>query len=257
MISKINDAEVKYLNYFCEDEDYGNFIRFKDDNIKDMYSHNFTYIKPGVSSENILKIVNSEIEYRKKNKKNFLRIVINSNFDSNIIEKFLLKPDIEHYDYLGISTKNYNNIKEKENAKVILADNLKVNEDGRLVDIVANYQNMTLEFAIRRIDRKFQIYNDVTKQLNLYVCYDNIEPVGNCELMINDNIAKIEDFDIVGMHQRKGYGSNALKTLLKICKEKNIEDAYLVTDHDDTAKNMYVKCGFKTIGECFELMFNF
>ena len=62
---------MKYLNYFCEDEDFGNFIRFKDNNIKDMYSHNFTYIKPEVSSEDILKIVNSEIKYRRKNKKKF------------------------------------------------------------------------------------------------------------------------------------------------------------------------------------------
>jgi len=67
MINKVNNAEVKYLNYFCEDDDFESFIRINYDNIKDMHSHNFTYIKSGVSSENILKIVNSEIEYRKKN----------------------------------------------------------------------------------------------------------------------------------------------------------------------------------------------
>ena len=29
MINKINDAEITYLNYFCEDEDFVDFIDLK------------------------------------------------------------------------------------------------------------------------------------------------------------------------------------------------------------------------------------
>ena len=65
-----------------------------------------------------------------------------------------------------------------------------------------------------------------------------------------------EDFDIIEMYQRKGFGSFVLRTLLKECSENGIEQAYLVTDHDDTAKDMYAKCGFKPVGKSFELMFH-
>jgi len=41
--------------------------------------------------------------------------------------------------------------------------------------------------------------------------------------------------------------------MLKDCYEKGIEEAYLITDSDDTAKDMYKKCGFSKIGEKTEL----
>ena len=74
--------------------------------------------------------------------------------------------------------------------------------------------------------------------------------------MKGDSIAKIEDFDIVEMHQRKGFGSQVLRTLLKSCHEDHIKYAYLVTDHDDTAKDMYLKSGFKLVGKRVEMIFS-
>jgi spore maturation protein CgeE len=256
MINSIYETEIKYINYFCEADNFDDYTRFKDDHIKDMYSHNFTYINHDVPADRLIEIINSEIEYRRNGNHKFLRVATSSLIDSSVIEKLPLKPDVEQYDYLGVSTEYYSHIKEKEHVEVRLCDNPKDNEHGRMVDIVANYQHMTLEFAIRRIDRKYQVYNDDSKSLNLYVCYDNLEPVGNCELLKNNHIAKIEDFDIIEMYQRKGFGSFVLRTLLKECSENGIKQAYLVTDHDDTAKEMYAKCGFKPVGKSFELMFH-
>jgi len=127
-----------------------------------------------------------------------------------------------------------------------------------MVDVIANYEDMTLEFAIRRIDRKFKVYDDSKKPMNLYVCYDGNEPVGNCEMFVNEEqkIAKIEDFDIIQMHQRKGFGSFVMRSLLKKCHEKGIKEAFLLTDSNDTAKDMYMKTGFSIVGQRVELMFD-
>lgn len=35
----------------------------------------------------------------------------------------------------------------------------------------------------------------------LYVCYYNDIPIGNCELMLNNEVAKIEDFNILENYQ--------------------------------------------------------
>jgi len=256
MIDKIYNTEIKYKENFCKTEVFDNYIRFIDDNIMDMYSHNFTYIKPDISEKEFCTIVSSEIKYRMEMKKPFLKVVTSFKINPKLLKKLPLIPNLEISDYFCISTDDFINLKEKENAYVVMSNIPKVAEHGRIVDIVANYENMSLEFAIRRIDRKFQIYSDKSKPINLYVCYNDIEPVGNCELMINHEIAKIEDFDIIKMHQRKGFGSHMLRSLLKICNDNQVEQAYLITDHNDTAKEMYAKCGFKVVGNSTEMMFH-
>lgn len=116
---------------------------------------------------------------------------------------------------------------------------------------------MTLEFANRRIERKFQIYSDQNNSLDFYVCYKGHEPVGNCELFANGPMAKIEDFDILDIHQKQGFGSHIISELLEKCHHNGVTYAYLVTDAADTAKVMYEKVGFKWAGSRTELMFSF
>lgn len=252
----IYETELDYMSCFCDVKPLEHCIRFEDSLIEDMYSHNVSYIRFGSSVEEMLRAITEEIDYRKRIGKRFLRVVTHTSFDDSVFDGYPLKPDMEKFDYYGISTDRYETVRQRDNALVRLADKKEVSEDGRIVDIIANYQGMTLEFAVRRIDRKFQVYHDDSKKVNLYVCYDGIEPVGNCELLIGEGIAKIEDFDIIEMHQRKGFGSHMLHELLRISREKGAKQAYLITDHDDTAKEMYVKTGFELIGQRSEMMFH-
>lgn len=256
MIHKIYDTEIKYYNYFCETEIFENCIRYSDNRIRDMYSHNFTYIKDDVSNLNLIEILKNEIDNRKQNGHKFLRVVTSAQFNRNLLDQLLIKYDLEEYNYYGTSTEQYKHLKIRPDTEVLKADSTLIAEHGRFVDVCANYEAMTLEFAIRRINRKFEVYDDSSKELDLYVCYNGCEPVGNCELLLNENIAKIEDFDILEMYQRKGYGTSTISSLLKYCSDNGVEEAYLVTDHGDTAKEMYVKCGMKLVGKRYEMMFH-
>jgi len=58
------------------------------------------------------------------------------------------------------------------------------------------------------------------------------------------------------MHQRKGFGSHVIRYLLKQCHDQGIENAFLLTDSNDTAKDMYIKTGFSIVGKRMELMFD-
>ena len=256
MINKIFKTEDEYIRCFCQEEYLEHYVRYIDNHIKDMYSHNFIRIDHDVTSEIFREIIKREILDRKKHGKNYLRVVTSADINEDFIRNLHEKVDIESYDYYGIQTENYVHLKDKIGARVLRADNDRVNEDGRIVDIIANYKHMDLEFAIRRIDRKFEVYSDEQKPIDLYVCYDDKEPVGNCELHTSSDIAKIEDFDIMEIHQKKGYGTFVLKELLRTCYEKGIKEAYLVTDRDDTAKEMYLKCGFELVGKRMEIMYH-
>ncbi len=74
--------------------------------------------------------------------------------------------------------------------------------------------------------------------------------------MLNDKIAKLEDFDIYEKYQRMEFGTSVVEYLLNEAKQNNSEIMYLITDSDDTAKDMYTKCGFKKAGQKTELFFN-
>lgn len=256
MINKIYRTEDEYIECFCQVDHLDRYVRYTDNHIKDMYSHNFIRIDHDVTSDIFREVVEKEIVYRKKQGKKYLRVVTSAEIDNKFIRKQHEKVDIECYDYYGFKTEKHTHLKDKSDAKVLCANNDRVNEDGRIVDIIANYKHMELEFAIRRIDRKFEVYSDKEKPIDLYVCYDGKEPVGNCELHMSSDIAKIEDFDIMEIHQKKGYGTFVLKELLRTCYEKGIKEAYLVTDHEDTAKKMYLKCGFELIGNRTEIMYH-
>lgn len=256
MIKKIYDTEIKYYNCFCDSIVLENCIRFFDNRIMDMYSHNFTYIKDDVSNLNLIKIIKKEIENRKQNGHKFLRVVTSANLNKEILNELSIKYDIEEYNYYGTSTDQYKHLKIRPDTEVLKADNTIVAEHGRFVDVCANYEAMTLEFAIRRINRKYEVYDDPSKELDLYVCYNGSEPVGNCELLLNETIAKIEDFDVLEIYQRKGYGTFTIRSLLKNCSDMGIGEAYLVTDKEDTAKEMYLKCGMNLVGRRYEIMFH-
>ncbi len=129
------------------------------------------------------------------------------------------------------------------------ADEYEILTAGINVDILANQQHMGEDFAKRRIERKSEVYRSTDTNLDLFVCYADNKPIGNCELLHNDNIVKIEDFDILTDYQRKGYGTQFLKFLLEEAHKYGSEIAYLVTDQEDSAKEMYTKCGFSKVGE--------
>lgn len=257
MKDRVTKAEIGHMELYCKSETMGSYVRFADDEIRDMYSHNFTYVLDGVSDEAFHEIISKELEYRKKDGKRYLRIVTETMVDDEFLASLPIKPEVEYMEYYGIQSSVYPMIKTRDGVAVKAAKDPLTMEHGRFVDVAANYEDMEMEFAIRRIDRKSKVYSNNKEPMDLYVCYDGHEPVGNCELMFDrDNgIAKIEDFDILKIHQRKGYGSTVIHHLLKVCHEQGIEDVYLLTGKDETAREMYMKLGFKKLGERMELMF--
>lgn len=256
MFNRFKSTEIAYINQFTQNNEGQEFIRYYDDRLPDMYMHNCTFIKDGVCTENIKKIILNELEKRKNKKADFLKVDCNFSIDDEIINSLPQAPKVERYDFMYIEPKMGEHLHGNEGAIIKKALSEKILKEGKEVDVLANQSAMGVEFAQKRIERKFEVYNQQDSGINLYVCYDNNKPVGNCELMLNDDIAKIEDFDILESHQRKGFGTSVLKHLLKEAEEYGVEYAYLLTDSEDTAKEMYKKCGFKKVGEKTELFFD-
>lgn len=256
MFSKFSSTEIVYVKKFTKNYENKEIIRFFDNKLPNMYMHNFTYIKSSVCENKFRKIILEEIRNRKKEKANFLRIELNGSIDNDLINNLPIIPKVTKYDYMFIDPKMSDYLTEIKGCSIIEALSEKVLRDGIEVDILANESDMGTEFAQKRIHRKSEVYQQVNSNLSLYVCYYKGIPIGNCELMLNNTIAKIEDFDILRNYQRKGFGTSVLKHLLKVAKEHYIEFVYLITDSEGTAKEMYEKCGLRKVGEKTELFFD-
>lgn len=247
-------TESEYSHHFCKSSETNDFIRFNDDNLPGMYTANFTFIK---EESNLYEKIINELNKRKNEGETFLRIETEFPISSKFIEKFPIKPDYNTFLFMTIDPKEYKNIKGNEKGIVKAATTKAIFDDGIEADIASNIGVMG-DFAIDRIKRKVEIYQQDNSKIKFYVCYFEGKAIGTCEMMIDKalNMVKIEDFDVLGDYQRKGFGSQMLAYFLKEAEKHQIDAAYVVTDANDTAKEMYKKCGFKTIGKKYELFFN-
>ncbi len=254
-LDKYFQVEKMYIHNFSTSEENEQVIRFSDNKLQDMYTHNFTLIK---KEENLLSILRNEIGIRKREKKEFLRIETYFEINSSILSQLSIKPEISIYDFMNIDTHQHFKIDGNKQGELKEACTKEVLEKGMIADEKTNQEEMG-DFAKVRIKRKADIYQDRNSKIKFYVLFLGDEAIGTCEMMMvkERNIAKIEDFDILKAYRRKGFGSFVLKSLLEIAYKHQIDEIYLITDHDDTAKDMYKKCGFRKIGEKYEYFFSF
>lgn len=255
MLQEIIKSELQYKNCFSTIIDYDTYYSLEDLQIQDMRAYNNIIIKPGITLDIKKELIAKQLQHRKSERKDFLKVISFDPINVEDLDFIKIKPEIEIYDYMSIFTESASSLKSTDNVEIMHADRESLYEAGKFIDIEANKLSMGEEFAIRRINRKIKVYKDKSIPLEFFVCYYKGEPAGNCELFLDDQIAKIEDFDILEKFQKKGLGTHFLKELLLRVKEKGINHAYVLTDHYDSAKEMYQKCGFKYEGNVTELLF--
>jgi spore maturation protein CgeE len=255
MINQLLACEKEYKKQFSEYSECANYILFKDDILPDMYSHNCYLVKNKKSVEKMATMLNGMIEERKKSGESFLKVEIDFPLNKEIYAKLSVQPEISYFHYMGQEVKNLINPVANENSVIKKANILKILNDGIYIDIETNKNAMGEDFAKRRIDRKKLVYEDPLRLLDLYVCYHNDIPIGNCELLMVDTVGKIEDFDIIEAYQRKGYGTSLLNFVMDEAIVEGAEYIYLLTDAEDTVKEMYKKFGLEILLTRTELYF--
>ena len=90
-IRSIIETELEYIKCFSNFCDEGNLIRFNDDFILDMYSHNLTYLKRPILGKEFSYVVEEEIRKAKEKRRNFQNIQFD--FDIEKVNAFINKQD--------------------------------------------------------------------------------------------------------------------------------------------------------------------
>ncbi len=241
LISEIIAAELKYYSLFAEAErlEYG--IRFTDQNIPDMFCHNFLWFDG--PQEKLKKAYDEEQTYRKVMGQAMLQIELFDKSPSDITvklpgaeisEQFVMSAPLEKVAAAG----------SKPEAFCRLAETDEDYMRGREIDIIS-FGPEYAGFAGRRFDRKLPVYRDSQSGINHLVCTSNEINVGNCDLFIYEKAANVEDFDILEEFQHQGYGTSVLAYAAEISVDKGAEYMFIIVDSDNSAVEMYRKNGFE------------
>ena len=129
----------------------------------------------------------------------------------------------------------------KQYANVVMQCYQSGDEDDPYGDLDDGYRQGYMNYK--------QIYNDI--KVKFYYIKMNDEIVGTTQGVYNDNLYGIYSLAIKKDYRNKGIGKEALKKQLEICKNENIQIAYLKTEQDFYPSKMYRKLGFKDLCEVY------
>lgn len=248
-------CELSYLKSFCLWDESDDLVRFFDPQIPDMYSHNLTYIKEHVPACALPQIISREITAARTSGRTFLNVMTDVRLDSATLQGLPLTPS-DHclYDYYVFGRRDTGSLRSREDCEMA-ALSADLCEAALELDLRANGEDMGEDFVRRRFARRSQVYL-AAGGVDHFLCFHEDDAVGHADLFISDGVAKIEDVDIAPDRQRKGFGTTMLKAMIELAWSRGAETVYLITDHDDTAREMYEKTGFVRVAQKAEWLFS-
>lgn len=258
MINLLKQTEIEYIKCFSKETKTETSISFWDEKFEDFYGSNLTMLTKKSNEREIIEIINKEITLKRRENRDFLLFELDGEVTEEVIKHLSLWPSrIDKLDYMTIETKEYKNINYREDCLVKEVNNPNAINDLIRINILDYAQLVGKSYANRRIRRKVNVYKDLGNHLTSFISYLGNEAVGSCEILVNENIAKIEDFGILLPYQNRGVGKSILHKVLNDAHNKNVKIAYVVTESNGIAKEIYEKYGFKKVGEKTQLIFSF
>jgi spore maturation protein CgeE len=259
-------CEQDFANCFSTMSEVQGGNRYRDELLKDMYSHNFTLFWRVHSEDELFRCINEEVAIRKEEGVDFCNIVSYLKISDKLINKFEIKPEVTVSGFYEFDRSNWSQLQGRDDCVISSVSNEEMLKDALFLDIEEDGETLGVDFCTRRIARRKDTYladrNYISKKspygyygLNCYICYHNGEPVGKCDLFIKSGRAKIEDFQVAPDKQRQGFGTALLKHVIDVAISKGVGIIYLITDEENTAKEMYLKTGFIKVGEEKHLLF--
>lgn len=247
-------CERAYIQLFSTDYEDDNRIRFRNKNIKDMYSHNLCFIKKQEKELKLRGLFEEEIALSKSERSEYTNIRVNGNVNSAILSYIKYPSKLSVYGFYQLDVSKVSKLKIKPNLEIRKIVEVDAFEDMLAIDEDADLYSLGHDFCVRRVYGKSPVYLNANT-IEGYLLYEGQKVIGRCDLFVHGDVAKIEDFCMLQSHQRQGNGTILLNHLIQIALDKGCKTIYLMTDEADSAKKMYLKNGFSKVGDLTEVTF--
>lgn len=207
-----------------------------------------------MSDRKLSMLIEREIACREAEHQIFCKISYGFPLSDLPTSLLLHSPAVDRLGFYTLGTSFYMDRKGNDNCSILRIDSMQRVKDNVAYDLRLDQERLGEDFCRRRAVERGNVYVN-GGDLDGYICYHGSAPVGTCELFLHNDVAKIDNFTVLPCEQRKGYGTSLLKHLICSALEKGAKTVYLVTNEDDTAKEMYLKFGFEKTDESTELLF--
>ena len=257
-LSALRAIENEYLAYFAETEEHEFFTKFTDSKLPSMYSHNCFVLKETLNGSELHAQIEQLLSKARVNGAEHLFIVLHPNhafaplaWEADVFEQSSLL-------YMTAPFDEYRGTKANPDCSVYEVTSSEHYQDATLFDIAASVaeeeKHANYRFSYKRAFRKLPVFRQHAPVLNQYVAYIDNAPVGKCEISLHQNVIRPESFQVIVECQHKGIGTSILNKIMEDGKERGANEFFLVTDAADTAKDMYKKLGFQTVGVEHQLL---
>ena len=251
---KILECEIEYSKCFSKTYEDEEIIRFSDEQLKDMYYHNFLYVKDAMNDVALKGIIEKEISSRRSEESTYCNILLSTVVSSSLLSLLEDNPEISMNGYYSFDSSQVSRLNALSGCEIKKVFSKEMVDDVLFCDLQYDEVNLGKDFCTRRCYRRGKVYIS-DYGVDSYVCYHNGKIIGTCNLFIHNGVAEIEDFVVIPTYQCRGYGTTILKELINIALQEKVHTIYLVADEEDTPKEMYIKLGFSKIGERTDLLF--
>jgi len=244
--NKIIDCEQEYIRCFSKTTEHEDFVQYSDALLPDMYKHNFIAVRKTVEPDKIRDLLGRALSEAKAQKTSFLRAELPAGQDyPDVVLDFpgAVREHLGVYLYPSDDVPDWN---VRDDCTVKKIETEEMVEQLTQLDLVHDRISCGEDFCIRRTHRRGQVYLSGAA-CSSYLCYLDGVPVGNCDLFVHGDTAKIEDFAVLPDYQHKGIGTAILKHMISAAIEDGAKVIYLCASEDDTPREMYRKLGFQKV----------
>jgi len=255
IFEKIIETEIAYSRCFCENTETEIYYKFKDDKLEEMYCHNYLFMKKEVSSGELRNLIEEEIKSRKLQKKTFFQIDIHFEPDKKMLSQLAIAPQVTLMEYYVVQAGELKRQMRRQDCEIVKMETEQQIEQAEEFEIAVGEKYMGVDFSRERFKRRMDIYMEPEK-VEHYLCYIEKEIVGHADFFNYDKLVKIEDFEIESAYQRQGIGSAMIHRFMELMIERKGQWLYVATEIEDTAKEMYQKCGLTPCGKRYSLFFD-
>lgn len=245
----LNACTEAFTAQFAQAHTTGPLLQFCDDAIPDMYDHNYCAIH-STDAAVVRSCIAEALASARADGKTFCDIRI----EPGVYSPSLLpqgpdapRPNIEHFLLCAAPIAELTLPATAPTGAQVRQVATRADARRRTqVELTAYADAFGAGFCRRKGRRNALVYLAPHSPLTSFVCFSGKTPVGKADLLIHNGIAMLEDVDTVPAYQRRGYGGALLATMCRHAAATGCHTAFLVTDADGTAKQMYQKLGFAT-----------
>ena len=250
---RIIGLEEEYFSNFCTREEEGSLTRYADNKMLEMHSHNFTWLKEPLASDELRNLIERELERRKDKGFHFLKLRLDWVLEAEALNDSNEK-SVTNMEYYRIDPESLAAIKVREDIEVIKLSDLLV-EEARELDELCE-EGDSVEFTRKRFERRLEVYLKDQGPDN-YLALLEWDAIGACDLFSQNNTCMLEDFVVDPEFRSQGIGTALLKTLAEKGFAEGNDLIFIRADARETAREMYQKLGFEKVMETTEITYRF